>query len=94
MLRLEVAIIHFSKTSAMNIRFTSSLTPEHENVLASVLLSALANILDVLPIAYTIRIDTIDSHVYQHSGPVSRGGLDGKDGANPTGGTSLAKWSH
>ncbi len=53
----------------MNIRFTSSLTPEDENLLAPGLLNALACILDLLPIAYVIRIDTSDSQVYQHSGP-------------------------
>jgi hypothetical protein len=54
---------------AVNIRFTSSLTPEDENLLAPGLLNALASILDLLPIAYVIRIDTSDSQVYQHSGP-------------------------
>jgi hypothetical protein len=53
----------------VNIRFTSSLTPEDENLLAPGLLNALACILDLLPIAYVIRIDTSDSQVYQHSGP-------------------------
>jgi hypothetical protein len=52
----------------MNIRFTSSLTPEDENAFAPVLLNALAGILDLLPIAYMIRIDTSDAKVYQHVG--------------------------
>ena len=51
----------------MNIRFTSSLTHEDENTLAPALLGALSGILDVLPIAYVLRIDTSDSHVYQQS---------------------------
>jgi hypothetical protein len=55
-------------TDAVNIRFTSSLTPEDENVLAPGLIKALACILDMLPIAYVIRIDTSDSQVYQHTG--------------------------
>jgi hypothetical protein len=50
----------------LNIRFTSSLTPEDENMLAPALLKALSSILDVLPIAYAIRIDTSDAQVYQH----------------------------
>ena len=54
---------------AVNIRFTSSLTAEDENVLAPAVLAALSSILDLLPIAYMIRIDTSDSQVYQHSGP-------------------------
>ena len=52
----------------MNIRFTSSLTPEDENLLAPGLIKALACILDMLPIAYVIRIDTSDSQVYQQTG--------------------------
>jgi hypothetical protein len=51
----------------VNIRFTSSLTPEDENTLAPAILQALSSILDVLPIAYVVRIDTSDSHVYQQS---------------------------
>jgi len=53
----------------VNIRFTSSLTPEDENTLAPALLSAVSAILDLLPIAYVIQIDTADSKIYQHSGP-------------------------
>jgi hypothetical protein len=52
----------------VNIRFTSSLTPEDENLIAPGVLRALASILDLLPIAYLIRIDTSDSQVYQQSG--------------------------
>lgn len=55
----------------MTIRFTSSLTPEDENAVAPVLIAALSNILSLLPIAYAIRIDTSDSKVYSHTGPVS-----------------------
>ncbi len=57
----------------MNIRFTSTLTPEDENAVAPALLRALSSILDLLPIAYMIRIDTSDSQVYQHSRPTERG---------------------
>ena len=52
----------------MNIRFTSSLTPEDENTIAPALLKAVAGILDLLPIAYVIRVDTSDANVYQHAG--------------------------
>ena len=51
----------------MNIRFTSSLTDHDENAVAPALLKAVVCILDALPIAYVIRIDTSDSQVYQHS---------------------------
>jgi hypothetical protein len=37
--------------------------------MAPAVLKVVASILDMLPIAYMIRIDTVDSHVYQHSGP-------------------------
>ena len=53
----------------MNIRFTSSLTPEDENVVAPALLKALSALLDLLPIAYVIHIETSDSRTYQHNGP-------------------------
>lgn len=52
----------------MNIRFTSSLTPEDENLVAPGLLRALTSILDLLPIAYVIRIDTTDTKVYEQCG--------------------------
>lgn len=52
----------------MNIRFTSSLTPDDENRLAPVVLQAISTILNALPIAYMIRIDTSDSQAYQVSG--------------------------
>ena len=51
----------------MNIRFTSTLTPEDENALAPAILAALSGILDILPLAYVIRIDTTDAQVYQRS---------------------------
>ena len=53
----------------MNIRFTSSLTPDDENVIAPALVKAIAGILDLLPIAYNLRIETSDSQTYQHTGP-------------------------
>jgi hypothetical protein len=60
----------------VNIRFTSSLTDNDENAVAPALLKAVTSILDALPIAYVIRIDTSDSQVYQHSRP-----LDGSEGS-------------
>jgi hypothetical protein len=57
----------------VNIRFTSSLTPDDENIVAPALLRALTSILDLLPIAYMVRIDTSDAEVYQRSGSGSMG---------------------
>jgi hypothetical protein len=56
----------------VNIRFTSSLTSEDENLVAPAVLNALAGLLDLFPIAYTLRIETTDAQVYQHSRPNSR----------------------
>ena len=53
----------------MEIRFISSLTPEDENAFAPGLLKAVAAMLDQFPIAYTIRIETTGSQVFQHSHP-------------------------
>jgi hypothetical protein len=51
----------------MDIRFVSSLTAEDENVLAPALLKAVAALLDQLPIAYTMRIETTGAQVFQHT---------------------------
>jgi hypothetical protein len=56
----------------VNIRFTSTLTPEDENSIAPALLRALSSILDLMPIAYVIRIEASDAQVYQHSRPTER----------------------
>ncbi|HYN10058.1 MAG TPA: hypothetical protein VES67_21920 [Vicinamibacterales bacterium] len=53
----------------MDITLTSTLTAEDENIIAPAILQALTSILDHLPIAYRVRIDTVDSQSYQHSGP-------------------------
>jgi hypothetical protein len=55
----------------VNIRFTSSLTPDDENRIAPALLNALAGILDMMPIAYAVRIDTSDGQVYQYTRPLA-----------------------
>ena len=44
----------------MQIELTSTLTQEDENRLAPALLKALSGLLDMLPIAYMIRIETTD----------------------------------
>lgn len=53
----------------MEITLTSTLTAEDENLIAPAILKAVTNILDHLPIAYRVRIDTVDLQCYQHSGP-------------------------
>jgi hypothetical protein len=51
----------------MDIRFVSSLTADDENLYAPALLKAIGALLDQLPIAYTLRIETSGSQVFQHS---------------------------
>ena len=63
----------FAKGLSMEIRFISSLTPEDESVFAPALLCAVGALLDQMPIAYTLRIETASSQVFQHSHP----GIDG-----------------
>ena len=55
----------------MNIRFISTLTAEDESQFAPALLQAVTALLDTLPIAYTLRIETLDAEVFQHTHPSS-----------------------
>ena len=55
----------------MDIRFVSSLTEEDENAFAPALLKAVSVILDQLPIAYTLRIETTAKQVFQHTSTAS-----------------------
>ena len=55
----------------MEIRFISSLTPEDENAFAPAVLKAVVALLDQLPIAYTLRIETAGSQVLQHAHPAT-----------------------
>jgi hypothetical protein len=65
----------------MEIRFISSLTAEDENFFAPALLKAVGALLDQLPIAYTLRIETTGAQVLQHShsGFVERAASDDLD---------------
>jgi hypothetical protein len=53
----------------MEIRFISSLTSDDEDKVAPAIASALGAILDQLSIAYTLRIETSSSKVFQRSHP-------------------------
>ena len=59
--------------ASVNIRFTSSLTPEDENAIAPAILKAMTAILDLFPVAYALRIDTSDGEVFQHAGTDNQG---------------------
>lgn len=63
----------------MEIRFVSSLTAEDENYCAPALLKAVAALLDRLPIAYTVRIETTGAQVFQHA----HNGASGRDTQDP-----------
>ena len=52
---------------SVEIRFISSLTAEDENQFAPALLKAVGALLDQLPIAYTMRIQTTGAQVFQHT---------------------------
>ena len=69
----------------MNVRFVSTLTAEDENAFAPALLRALGSLLDQLPIAYTVRIETTGAQVFQHSHP----SFNSPDLAEPFDGTEL-----
>jgi len=54
-------------SDVVNIRFISTLTPEDENLMAPIVLKAVSAMLELVPIAYMLRIDTVDGEVFQHS---------------------------
>jgi hypothetical protein len=60
----------------MNIRFVSTLTAEDEAHFAPALLRAVGSLLDQLPIAYTVRIETTGAEVFQHSHPATSGAYE------------------
>jgi hypothetical protein len=51
----------------MDIHFVSTLTPEDEDQYAPAVLNAVKAILDLMPIAYTLRIETANGRVFQHT---------------------------
>jgi len=53
----------------MEIRFISTLTADDEGQMAPALMNAVTALLDALPIAYTLRIETLGAQVFQHTHP-------------------------
>jgi hypothetical protein len=51
----------------MDIRVVSSLNPDDEVRLAPALMAALTNLLDQLPIRYTLRAETIAGKTFAHN---------------------------
>ena len=76
----------------MNIRFVSTLTAEDEAHFAPALLRAVGSLLDQLPIAYTVRIETTGAEVFQHSHPAASGAYEAPHFENaPIGAHALIK---
>ena len=59
----------------MEIRFISTLTADDESQMAPALMHAVTALLDALPIAYTLRIETLGAQVFQHTHPSATGDL-------------------
>ena len=59
----------------MEIRFISTLTADDESQMAPALMNAVTALLDALPIAYTLRIETLGAQVFQHTHPSADGDL-------------------
>ena len=64
----------------MEIRFISSLTAEDEDHFAPAVLKAVTTLLDQLPIAYTMRIETTGAQVFQHTHVAPEGPQNAVDG--------------
>jgi hypothetical protein len=60
----------------VNIRFISSLDAEDEIRFATAMLAGLSKLLDELPIAYTIRLETAAGQVIEHHHAASVPTLD------------------
>ena len=78
---MVVAQLHAKPEEPMDIRFISTLTAEDEGQMAPALMNAVTALLDALPIAYTLRIETLGSQVFQHTHPSASSDLvsDGFD---------------
>ena len=72
----------------MEIRFISSLTAEDEDLFAPAVLKAVSALLDQLPIAYTMRIETTGAQVFQHTRVVP------EEGAGSTVEVAKARFAH
>jgi hypothetical protein len=53
----------------MEIRFISTLTADDEGQMAPALMHAVTALLDALPLAYTLRLETLGAQVFQHTHP-------------------------
>jgi hypothetical protein len=56
----------------MEIHIVSSLTPDDESNLAAKVLAAIGSLLDVLPVSYSVRIETANGDAIHRSHNASR----------------------
>ena len=73
----------------MDIRFVSTLTPEDEGQIAPALMRAVTALLDSLPIAYTLRVETLGAQVFQHTHPAANPELSSEPARRPNGAAVL-----
>ena len=66
---MVVALMRAKPEELMDIRFISTLTADDEGQMAPALMNAVTALLDALPIAYTLRIETLGAQVFQHTHP-------------------------
>ena len=66
----------------MEIHFVSSLTTEDENTFAKALIDAISALLDRLPIAYVVRIETGNHRVFEYSHAIPTLGAQSASGAD------------
>jgi len=57
------------RAADMEIRFISSLTPEDEARIAPVLVDLIGALLETLPVAYTLRVETANGSIVQRTHP-------------------------
>ena len=57
------------QATAVLIEVTSTLTQDDEQRIAPAILKAISAMLDLLPIAYMVRIETTDQHTLVHISP-------------------------
>jgi hypothetical protein len=69
--RRRVPVSLQAKEDPVDIRFISALTGDDEDRFAPVLLKAMADLLNKIPITYLVRIETSRGTIFQrsHSGP-------------------------
>lgn len=74
--------MRIARACSVIVRFVSSLSHDDETLFARAVMKAMTGLLDLLPIAYSIRIETSTNTVYEYSRP-------SEDGVVPSNGSDL-----